>query len=93
MWAPGAPGPPWWKSPLQGVSIAQVNDDYGENTRRLIDEGVIPGPPPQPYGQVIEDLDPDEIEALISIKEKLDKASEKLGESGEGAFIGMVIPL
>lgn len=68
-------------------------DDYGENTRVLIEAGVIPGPPPEPYGQVIEDLSSEEVEALISIKARFDTANQDVGVSGDAAFIGFVIPL
>jgi hypothetical protein len=67
-------------------------DDYGENTRILIEAHVIAGPPPEPYARVIEDLSKEEVEALISIKARLDEANEDAG-GGEAAFIGMVIPL
>jgi hypothetical protein len=70
-----------------------VNDDYGENTRVLIEARVIPGPLPKPYDQVVEDLSAEEVEALISIKARLDEANESLGGSGDAGFIGMVLPL
>ena len=67
--------------------------DYGENTRVLIEAGVIPGPPPKPYDQLIDDLSAEEVEALISIKARLDKANQDIGGSGDAGFIGFVIPL
>lgn len=67
--------------------------DYGENTRALIEAGVIPGPPPAPYDQLVEDLSAEEVEALISIKARLDKANQDIGGSGDAGFIGFVIPL
>jgi hypothetical protein len=82
-----------WKSPRPGVSIAQVKDDYGENTRVLIEARVIPGELPEPYQQVIEDLSAEEVEALISIKARFDEANQNLGGSGDAGFIGMVLPL
>jgi pilus assembly protein TadC len=66
--------------------------ESGENTRVLIEARVIPGPLPEPYGKVIEDLSSEEVEALISIKARLDEANEALGR-GEAGFIGMVVPL
>ena len=87
------PGAPWWKSPPQGVSIAQVESEYGENTRVLIEARVIPGPLPEPYARVIEELGSDEVEALISIKARFDTANQDVGVSGDAAFIGFVIPL
>ena len=87
------PGAPWGKSPPQGVSIAQVESEYGENTRVLIEARVIPGPLPEPYARVIEELGSDEVEALISIKARMDKANAGMGGSGDAGFVGMVIPL
>jgi hypothetical protein len=66
-----------------------MQQDYGENTRALIEARVIPGPLPEPYDRVIEDLSSDEVEALISIKARMDEASG----SGDAGFVGMVIPL
>jgi hypothetical protein len=70
-----------------------VDSDYGENTRALIEARVIPGPLPAPYDRVIEDLGSDEVEALISIKARMDKANASVGGSGDAGFLGMVIPL
>jgi hypothetical protein len=70
-----------------------VNDDYGENTRVLIEARVIPGPLPEPYDRVVEDLSAEEVEALISIKARFDEANENLGGPGDAGFIGMVLPL
>jgi hypothetical protein len=67
--------------------------DPGENTRVLIEARVIPGPLPEPYDRVIEDLSSDEVEALISIKARLDEANEQFGGGGDAGFIGMVLPL
>lgn len=66
--------------------------ESGENTRVLIEARVIPGPLPEPYDKVIEDLSSEEVEALISIKARLDQANEAVGR-GEAGFIGMVVPL
>jgi hypothetical protein len=66
--------------------------ESGENTRVLIEARVIPGPLPEPYDRVIEELSSEEVEALISIKARLDKANEDLGR-GDSGFIGMVVPL
>lgn len=63
--------------------------ESGENTRVLIEARVIPGPLPEPYDKVIEELSSDEVEALISIKARLDAANE----AGDSGFIGMVVPL
>ena len=68
-------------------------DDYGENTRVLIEARVIPGPPPPPYDRVIEDLSAEEVEALISIKARFDEANQDFGGGGDAGFIGMVAPL
>ena len=68
-------------------------DDYGENTRVLIEAGVISGPASEPYDKVIEDLSAEEVEALISIKARLDKANKDFGGSGDAGFIGPVVPL
>lgn len=66
--------------------------ESGENTRVLIEARVIPAQLPEPYNTVIEDLSSEEVEALISIKARLDQANENLGR-GETGFIGMVVPL
>jgi hypothetical protein len=67
--------------------------DPGENTRVLIEARVIPpGPLPEPYDKVIEELSPEEVEALISIKARFDQANEAAGR-GDAGFIGMVVPL
>jgi hypothetical protein len=68
-------------------------DDYGDNTRVLIEAGVISGPPPPPYDQVIDDLSAEEVEALISIKARFDQANQDFGGGGDAGFIGMVVPL
>lgn len=68
------------------------DDDY-DNMAILIEAGVIPGPIPPPYDQVIYDLTPEEVEALISIKVKLDAANQDFGGEGAAGFIGMVAPL
>jgi hypothetical protein len=67
-------------------------EETGENTRVLIEARVIPGPLPEPYGKVIEELISEEVEALISIKARLDQANEDFGGADVG-FIGMVVPL
>jgi hypothetical protein len=66
--------------------------ELGENTRVLIEARVIPGPLPEPYDRVIEELSSEEVEALISIKARLDQANEAFG-GGDVGFIGMVVPL
>ena len=66
--------------------------ESGENTRVLIEARVIPGPLPEPYDQVIEDLSSEEVEALISIKARFDEANQAVGR-GDAGFIGMVVPL
>jgi hypothetical protein len=66
--------------------------DSGENTRVLIEARVIPGPLPEPYDRVIEELSSEEVEALISIKARLDEANVAFG-GGDVGFIGMVVPL
>ena len=66
--------------------------ESGENTRVLIEARVIPGPLPEPYDRVIEELSSEEVEALISIKARLDQANEASG-GGNVGFIGMVVPL
>jgi hypothetical protein len=70
-----------------------VKDDYGENTRTLIEARVIPSELPKPYDRVIEELSAEEVEALISIKARFDEANQDLGGSGDAGFIGMVLPL
>jgi hypothetical protein len=67
--------------------------DESENTRRLIEAGVIPGPLPEPYNRVVESLDGDEVDALITVKQRLDEANEELGGPGDVGFMGMVVPL
>lgn len=68
--------------------------DYDENTRVLIEAGVIPGPLAEPYNRVIEDLSAEEVEALISVKARLDEVNREFsGGGGETSFIGMVVPL
>jgi hypothetical protein len=66
-------------------------NEYDENTRALIQAHVIPGPLPEPYGRVIEELSAEEVEALISIKNRLEEATR--GQGGEGSHMGMVVPL
>ena len=66
--------------------------ESGENTRVLIEARVIPGQLPEPYNQVIEELSSEEVEALISIKARLDQANRDCG-GPDGGFIGMVVPL
>ena len=66
--------------------------ESGENPRVLIEARVIPGPLPEPYGKVIEDLSAEEVEALISIKARFDEANQAVGR-GDSGFIGMVVPL
>jgi hypothetical protein len=67
--------------------------EAGENARVLIEARVIPDAPlPEPYAQVIEDLSSEEVEALISIKARLDDANQSYG-GGDVGFIGMVVPL
>jgi hypothetical protein len=69
-------------------------ENIGENTRVLIEARVIPGPLPEPYAQVIEELSSEEVEALISVKARLDKANQAAyGSAGDVGFIGMVVPL
>jgi hypothetical protein len=58
----------------------------------LIEARVFPGPLPEPYGKVIEDLSAEEVEALISIKARFDEANQGVGR-GDSGFIGMVVPL
>jgi hypothetical protein len=70
-----------------------MESDYGENTRVLIEARVIPGPLPEPYDRVIEDLSAEEVKALISIKARMDEANASVGGSGDAGFVGMVIPL
>ena len=72
---------------------SDYDDNGNDNMRRLIEAGVIPGPLPPPYDQVIYDLSEDEVEALISIKAKLDAANQDFGGEGNAGFIGMVAPL
>jgi hypothetical protein len=66
--------------------------ESGENARVLIEARVIPGPLPEPYNKVIDELSSDEVEALISIKARFDEANEAAGR-GDAGFIGMVVPL
>ena len=74
--------------------MKDYDDNNGDdNMRRLIDAGVIPGPIPPPYDRVINDLSEDEVDALISIKAKLDEANQDFGGQGQAGFIGMVAPL
>jgi hypothetical protein len=68
-------------------------EDVGENTRMLIEAGVIPGPVPEPYRKAIEDMGSDELGALIRLKERLDRANEDYGGKGDVGFICMVVPL
>jgi hypothetical protein len=70
-----------------------MKDNDGENTRVLIEAGVIPGPLSPPYDRVIEDLSAEEVEALISVKARLDEANRNAGGPGHGHYIGMVAPL
>ena len=67
--------------------------DYDENTRVLIEARVIPGPLAEPYNRVIEDLSAEEVEALISIKARVDEVNREIGGGGEASFMGMVVPL
>jgi hypothetical protein len=60
--------------------------------RVLIEARVIPGPLPEPYDKVIDDLSSEEVEALISIKARFDDANQSVGR-GDAGFIGMVVPL
>lgn len=59
--------------------------------RALIQARVIPGPAPEPYASVIEELSSEEVEALISVKARFDDANVAYG--GEASFMGIVIPL
>jgi len=67
--------------------------DADENMRVLIEARVIPGPLPEPYDRVINDLSSDEVEALISIKARLDEANQQYGGGGDVGYMGMVVPL
>jgi hypothetical protein len=67
-------------------------EESGENIRALVEARVIPGPLPEPYDKVIEQLSADEVRALISIKARLDEANQAYG-GGDVGFIGMVVPL
>jgi hypothetical protein len=67
--------------------------DSDENLRVLVEARVIPGPLPEPYNRVIEDLSSEEVEALISIKARLDEANRQFGGGGEVGYMGMVVPL
>jgi hypothetical protein len=68
-------------------------DSRNDNSERLIEAGVIPGPLPEPYNVVVDGLSPEEVEALISVKRRLDDANSAYGGRGEAGFIGMVVPL
>ena len=83
----------WWKSLWRRVSITRMEDIGDTNAKRLIDNGVIPGPdpPPEPYASLIEKLSIGEVDALISIKGKFDKAN--VADGGKGSFMGFVVPL
>ena len=70
-----------------------MSDDYSENLRVLIEACVIPGPLPPPYDRVIDELSAEEVEALISIKARLDEAHQNFGGGGHAGFIGLVAPL
>src|SRR5207237_7980934 len=67
----------WWKSLWRRVSITRMADIVYTNAKRLIDNGVIPGPypPPEPSASLIENLRSGEVAALISIKAKFDSAN------------------
>jgi len=83
----------WWKSLWRRVSITRMEDIGDTNAKRLIDNGVIPGPdpPPEPYASLIEKLSIGEVDALISIKGKFDMAN--VADGGKGSFMCFVVPL
>ena len=67
--------------------------DDKSNSDRLIEAGVIPGELPEPYNVVVDGLSDQEVDALISVKRRLDDANSAYGGRGETGFIGMVVPL
>ncbi|MGB2875927.1 MAG: aroma-sacti cluster domain-containing protein [Gaiellaceae bacterium] len=68
-------------------------ESKGENTERLINAGVIPASLPEPYNSVVEALSGEEVEALVSVKRRLDEANASIGGPGDVGYVGMVVPL
>jgi hypothetical protein len=68
-------------------------DDKSSNSDRLIEAGVIPGELPEPYNVVVDGLSDEEVDALITVKRRLDDAHTAYGGHGQTGFMGMVVPL
>jgi len=68
-------------------------DDKSSNSDRLIEAGVIPGELPEPYNVVVDGLSDEEVDALITVKRRLDDANAAYGGRGDTGFLGMVVPL
>jgi hypothetical protein len=68
-------------------------DGKSSNSDRLIEAGVIPGELPEPYNVVVDGLSDEEVDALITVKRRLDDANAAYGGHGDTGFLGMVVPL
>ena len=56
------------------------------NSDRLRDEGLITRDLPAAHQRVIDELDPEQVDVLIQIKEKLEAADEEMGLKAAPAF-------
>jgi hypothetical protein len=69
-----------------GRPTTTERDAAMSNLDRLRDEGLITQDLPAAHQRVIEELDPEHIDVLIEIKEKLEAADEEMGLKGAPAF-------
>lgn len=61
-----------------------------ENLERLIEAGVVIPPLRSEYEEAVEGLEDEEVDALISVKEKLDRAGA-MGQSPSEPLLNMAI--
>ena len=59
------------------------NIEMADNIERLEQEGVIRTPMPAEYEAVLRDLSDDEVDTLVSVKKRLDKAHVGLGADAD----------
>ena len=54
------------------------------NAERLKDAGLVKsGDLPEPYAGIVDELSPQEVEMLVSVKQRIDSAGDVIGHSGE----------